>query len=68
MLAGDEVALLDGALFGVAALAFQEQLHALAPAKPANRADVSCQFSFSLPSLTQGAVYGLGDLRPALAG
>ena len=32
VLAGSEIALFDGALFGVAALAFQEQLHALAPA------------------------------------
>jgi hypothetical protein len=43
VLAGREVALLDGALFGVAALAFQEQLHALAPALPTNGANVSRQ-------------------------
>ena len=45
VLPGNEVALFDGALFAVAALAFQEQFHALAPALPANRADVSCQVS-----------------------
>ena len=43
MLPGDEVALFDGALFGVAALAFEIEFHALAPALPANRADISCQ-------------------------
>src|ERR1035441_2481033 len=51
MLPGDEVAFFDGALFGVAALAFQEYLHALAPAKPAYRADVSCQCSSPYLSL-----------------
>ena len=43
MLPGDEVALFDGALLAVAALAFQKKFHALAPALPANRANVSCQ-------------------------
>ena len=50
VLAGGEVALLDGALFGVAALTFQEQFHPFAPAQPADRADVSCH-TFS-PYLT----------------
>src|ERR1019366_4939766 len=43
VLPGDEIALLDGALFAVAALPFEIEFHALAPALPANRADVSCQ-------------------------
>ncbi len=38
MLSGNEVALFDSALLAVTALAFEKQLHALAPAKPANRA------------------------------
>ena len=43
MLPWDEVALFDGALLAVAAFPFEKQLHALAPAEPANRADISCQ-------------------------
>src|SRR6185503_858154 len=43
MLPWNEVALLDGALLGMAALALQVEFHALAPALPADRADVSCQ-------------------------
>ena len=43
VLAGREVALFDGALLGVAALAFQEQFHALAPALPAHGTNISCQ-------------------------
>src|SRR4051794_1717521 len=49
MLSGNEIAALDGALLAVAALALEEQFHALAPALPANGADVSCQVLFSLP-------------------
>src|ERR1022692_4624098 len=55
VLPGDEVALFDGALFAVAALAFEIEFHALAPALPADRADVSCQVR-SLP-FCPGAVY-----------
>jgi hypothetical protein len=59
MLARREVALLDRALLGVAALAFKKQLHALAPALPANGANVSCQIKTSLFSVQKvGAVYG----------
>src|ERR1700733_5333393 len=43
MLAGDKVALLDGALLRMAALPLQEQLHALAPAQPAYGANISSQ-------------------------
>jgi hypothetical protein len=60
MLPGNEVALFDGALLGVAALAFQKQFHALAPALPANRANVSCQVLL-LTFLLSGAVYGHGE-------
>jgi hypothetical protein len=56
MLPGDEVALFDGALLGMAALALEKKFHALTPALPANRADVSCQFLL-LTFLTSGAVY-----------
>src|SRR5262249_24866242 len=49
MLPRDEVALFDGALFAVAALSFEKQFHALAPALPADRADISCQVLCSLP-------------------
>jgi hypothetical protein len=41
VLAGREVALLDAALLRVAALALEEQLHALAAAETANGSDVS---------------------------
>jgi hypothetical protein len=41
-----EVALLDGALLGIAALALEEQLHPLAAAQAADRSNVSShQFS-----------------------
>ena len=50
VLSGDEVALFDRALLAVAAFAFEVQLHALAPALPANGANISCQVTFSLPS------------------
>src|SRR5687768_4449551 len=46
VLAGREVALLDRALLRVAALALEEQLHALAAAETADRSDVACH-SFS---------------------
>ena len=54
MLSGDEVALFDGALFAVAALAFEKQFHALAPALPANRADIVPIYS---PYFLSRAVY-----------
>jgi hypothetical protein len=63
VLAGDEIALFNGALFGVAALAFEIKFHAFAPALPADRADVSCQVA--LLTFASGAVYGHGSLRPA---
>ena len=46
VLAGRDVALLDRALVRVAALALQEELHAFAPAEPADRTDIS---SHSIP-------------------
>src|SRR5262249_40143992 len=49
MLPGDEVALFDGALFAMTAFAFEIEFHALAPALPANRADVSCHFFLPYP-------------------
>src|SRR5689334_12085038 len=42
MLSGDEVALFDGALLAVTALAFEIEFHPLAPALPADGTDVSC--------------------------
>src|SRR5664279_2939887 len=47
VLPGNEVALFDGALLAVAALAFEVEFHALAPALPANGANISCQVVFS---------------------
>src|SRR5271157_4774407 len=64
VLSGDEIALLDSALFAVAALPFEKKLHALAPALPANRADVSCQVA--LLTFLSGAVYGPPRGRPGL--
>jgi hypothetical protein len=43
MLSGNEVALFNGALLAVAALAFEKKFHALTPALPADRAYISCQ-------------------------
>src|SRR5262249_15486490 len=47
VLAGSEIALLDGALFGVTPLPFQKQFHALSPAQPADGANVSSHFFLS---------------------
>ena len=58
VLAGSEVALFDRALLGVAALPFQEQLHALAPAKPADGTDISSQMNLPIVTSSTGAVYG----------
>src|SRR5204862_245692 len=41
VLPGREVALLDRALLGIAALALEEQLHRLAAAEPADRTDIT---------------------------
>jgi hypothetical protein len=65
VLPGDEVAFFDGALFAVAALAFEIEFHALAPALPANGANISCQVAFSLPFLTQVRFTAMAGLRPA---
>src|SRR5689334_14917458 len=43
VLAGREIALLDGALFRVATLALQKQLHPFPPALPADGTNISCQ-------------------------
>src|SRR5260370_14350249 len=64
VLAGSEVALLDGALFSVTALPFQKQFHSLSPAQPANRANVSSH-SLSIPSSFQRCSLRSVDLRPA---
>src|SRR5690606_22850437 len=45
VLAGRHVALLNRALLRVAPLALQEELHALAPAQPADRTNVSSHLS-----------------------
>ena len=42
VLPGRKVALLDRALLRVAALSLEEELHAFAPAQPADRSDVTC--------------------------
>src|SRR5262249_43671071 len=42
VLSGNEVALFDSALLGVAALALQKQLHPFSAAQPAYGTDVSC--------------------------
>src|ERR1035438_6203424 len=63
MLPRNEVALFDGALLAVAALALEVEFHALSPALPANGAYISCQVAVSLPINCSGAVYGHG--RPS---
>src|SRR5579872_1139717 len=47
MLAGGEVTLLNSALFGVAALPFQEQFHSLSAALPADGTRISSHSFFS---------------------
>ena len=42
VLARRQVALLDRALLGVAALSLEEELHAFAPAEPTNRSGITC--------------------------
>ena len=49
VLPGGEVALVDGALGALAALALQEELLAFAAAKPADRIDISCHVWVSSP-------------------
>ena len=53
VLARRDVALLDRALVRVAPLALEKELHAFAPAQPADRTDVSSHLWF--PSLTRAA-------------
>src|SRR5204862_7388418 len=74
VLAGNEIAFFNGALFAVAALALEIKFHALAPALPANRADVSCQVALlTLASLLQvrftamAAFFPLKTTAPLLA-
>jgi hypothetical protein len=50
MLARNEVALFDGALFGKAPEAFQEELLPFATAQPANCITMSCHLWFSFVS------------------
>jgi hypothetical protein len=65
MLTRNEVALFDGALFGKATEAFQEQLLAFPTAQPANCITMSCHLTFSFGSFEScGSVYGLATLRP----
>src|SRR4029079_2915159 len=42
VLAGGQVALLDRALLGIAALSLEKELHAFAPAEPTNRTGITC--------------------------
>ncbi len=65
VLAGNEVAPLDGALLAVAAFALEKKLHALAPALPANGTDVSCQVSSPYLSYIQVQFTVMADLHPA---
>jgi hypothetical protein len=51
MLAWGEIPLLDRALIAKAARSLQKELHALAPAEPADRANISCQTNLLQPSL-----------------
>jgi hypothetical protein len=46
-----QIALLDGALLRVAALALQKQFHAFATAKAADGTDVTCHADFVLRTL-----------------
>src|SRR5262249_22631283 len=57
-----QVALLDRAFRGVAALPFQEELHPLAPAQPADRTDVTCH---SLVVLLRLSRFASGFRLPA---
>jgi hypothetical protein len=51
VLAGREIAFLNGALLRVASLALEKKFHALAPALPAIGASISGHsFDFSLPN------------------
>jgi hypothetical protein len=43
MLPRNEIPALDGTFLGVTALSFQEELHALAPAQPANGTFITSQ-------------------------
>src|ERR1700678_2070146 len=65
MLSGDEVALFNGALLGVAAFALEIKLHALAPALPANWADISCPFPLLTFPYFRCGLQPTGGLRPA---
>src|ERR1019366_3692099 len=64
MLAGNKVAFFDGALFRVAAFAFEKKFHALAPALPADGTNVSCQVSSPYLSLRCG-LQPMAGLLPA---
>jgi hypothetical protein len=55
MLAGNEIALLDGAFFRKTPEAFQEELLALPSAQPANRFTMSCQVLLSFASTSKRA-------------
>src|SRR5436190_2114663 len=65
VLSGNEVALFDSALLAVAALAFQIKFHALAPALPADRADISRQVALLLPNHSRCGLQPLAGLLPA---
>src|SRR4029079_73316 len=62
VLPGREVALLDGALLGVAPLSLEEELHRLAAAQTADRTDISSHLHASPFGGTAPVVGGRGDL------
>src|SRR5580700_2788353 len=61
-----EVALLDGALLGIAALAFQKQFHALAPALTAHGTNISSQIRPPWPLLLGKPLHSRCSLQGAL--
>ena len=65
VLAGDEVAALNGTLLGVAALALQEQFHALTPAQPADGTCVTRHYR--TPSLRRPWLRCVRTLTPSAA-
>src|SRR6185369_3216430 len=61
VLAGRVIAALDGALVGVAALAFQEQLEAFPAAKPADRISIPCQWTAPPRGVTRAGASAPGS-------
>src|SRR5471032_1225154 len=65
VLSWNEIAFLNGALFAVAALALEIKLHALTPALPADRANISCQVTLLNLSNFRCGLRPMAGLRPA---